>query len=43
MVQPLLDDPPPVIPYEPGTWGPKESDELLRGVAHWSEPWLPNS
>ncbi len=43
VVQPLLDEPGPVLPYEPGTWGPKESDELLRGVAHWSEPWLPNS
>ena len=41
IVQPLLDDPGPVLPYEPGTWGPKESDELMRGVAHWSEPWLP--
>ncbi|HUB98647.1 MAG TPA: glucose-6-phosphate dehydrogenase [Solirubrobacterales bacterium] len=41
VVQPLLDDPGPVIPYEPGTWGPKESEELLRGVATWSEPWLP--
>jgi glucose-6-phosphate 1-dehydrogenase len=41
VVQPLLDDPPPVVPYEPDTWGPKEADELLRGVAHWSEPWLP--
>jgi glucose-6-phosphate 1-dehydrogenase len=43
VVQPLLDDPPDVIPYAPGTWGPEQSDELLRGVAHWSEPWLPNS
>jgi glucose-6-phosphate 1-dehydrogenase len=43
IVQPLLDDPGPIIPYEPGTWGPKESDELLRGVAHWSEPWLPKT
>ncbi len=43
VVQPLLDEPGPVLPYEPGTWGPKEADELLRGVAHWSEPWLPNS
>jgi glucose-6-phosphate 1-dehydrogenase len=41
VVQPLLDEPPPAVPYEPGTWGPKEADELLRGVAHWSEPWLP--
>jgi len=43
IVQPLLDDPGPVLPYEPGTWGPKESDELLRGIASWSEPWLPET
>jgi glucose-6-phosphate 1-dehydrogenase len=41
IVQPLLDDPGPVLPYEPGSWGPKESDELLRGIANWSDPWLP--
>ncbi|MBK5219673.1 MAG: glucose-6-phosphate dehydrogenase [Thermoleophilia bacterium] len=41
IVQPLLDDPGPVLPYAPGTWGPKEADELMRGVAHWSDPWLP--
>ncbi|HEV7562141.1 MAG TPA: glucose-6-phosphate dehydrogenase [Solirubrobacterales bacterium] len=41
VVQPLLDEPGPVHPYEPGTWGPKQADELMRGIAHWSEPWLP--
>ncbi len=41
IVEPLLEDPGPVHPYAPGTWGPKESDDLLRGIAHWSEPWLP--
>ena len=41
VVQPLLDDPGPVHPYAPGTWGPKEADNLTRGVAQWSEPWLP--
>jgi glucose-6-phosphate 1-dehydrogenase len=43
IVQPLLDDPGPVLPYAPGTWGPKEADELPRGIAHWSQPWLPNT
>jgi len=43
VVQPLLDDPGPVHPYQPGTWGPQEADGLLRGVATWSEPWMPNS
>jgi glucose-6-phosphate 1-dehydrogenase len=43
VVQPLLDEPGPVHPYEPGTWGPKEANDLTRGIAHWSEPWLPNA
>jgi glucose-6-phosphate 1-dehydrogenase len=43
VVQPLLDEPGPVLPYEPGTWGPKEAEALLRGVATWSEPWMPGS
>jgi glucose-6-phosphate 1-dehydrogenase len=43
VVQPLLDEPGPVLSYERGTWGPKEAQDLTRGIAHWSEPWLPNS
>ena len=27
--QPLLDNPPPVQPYEPGTWGPDSVDKLV--------------
>jgi glucose-6-phosphate 1-dehydrogenase len=27
--EPLLEDPPPATPYEPGSWGPKEADELI--------------
>src|SRR4051794_15563891 len=42
VVQPLLDDPGPVHPYEPGTWGPAEASEITRGLAKWSEPWLPD-
>jgi glucose-6-phosphate 1-dehydrogenase len=41
VVQPLLDEPGPVHSYEPGTWGPKQADELTRGIAQWSDPWLP--
>jgi glucose-6-phosphate 1-dehydrogenase len=41
IVQPLLDEPGPVHPYEPGTWGPKEADDLIRGLCQWYEPWLP--
>jgi len=42
IVQPLLDDPGPVHPYKPGTWGPKEAEHLTRGVCQWYEPWLPS-
>jgi glucose-6-phosphate 1-dehydrogenase len=41
IVQPLLDEPGPVHTYEPGTWGPKEAENLTRGVCQWPEPWLP--
>jgi glucose-6-phosphate 1-dehydrogenase len=40
IVQPLLEEPGPVLPYEPGTWGPKEADDLTRGICPWFEPWL---
>jgi glucose-6-phosphate 1-dehydrogenase len=29
--QPLLDDPPEVLPYEKGSWGPREALDLPRG------------
>jgi glucose-6-phosphate 1-dehydrogenase len=41
IVQPLLDEPGPVHPYEPGTWGPKEANDLTRGLTQWYDPWLP--
>ena len=41
IVQPLLDAPPPVHIYAPGTWGPPEADKLASGVGGWREPWLP--
>ncbi len=27
--EPVLENPPPAIPYEPGSWGPAEIDELI--------------
>ena len=42
VVQPLLDDPGPVIPYVPGTWGPEEASKLTRGVCEWHQPWMPD-
>jgi glucose-6-phosphate 1-dehydrogenase len=40
IVQPLLDAPPPVQPYEPGSWGPAGADKLLAGHPGWRQPWL---
>ncbi len=40
IVQPLLDSPPPVIPYAPDTWGPGEADRLTKAYGGWREPWL---
>ena len=41
VVQPLIDSPPPVEIYEPGTWGPASADELTRDYGGWRNPWLP--
>jgi glucose-6-phosphate 1-dehydrogenase len=41
VVQPLIDSPPPVEEYEPGTWGPASSDDLVRDHGGWRNPWLP--
>jgi glucose-6-phosphate 1-dehydrogenase len=41
VVQPLLDQPPPVHEYPEGSWGPKEAAALVRSCADWHEPWLP--
>jgi glucose-6-phosphate 1-dehydrogenase len=40
IMQPLLDNPPPVHPYAQGSWGPAEADRLLAGHAGWHGPWL---
>jgi glucose-6-phosphate 1-dehydrogenase len=40
IVQPLLDAPPSVQPYEPGSWGPPAADKLLAGCSAWRAPWL---
>jgi len=41
IVQPLLDDPPAIVPYEIGSWGPPEAKKLVKGVCDWNEPWRP--
>jgi glucose-6-phosphate 1-dehydrogenase len=36
IVQPLLDDPPPVEPYPPGSWGPDGCDDLVVAHGGWA-------
>ncbi len=40
VMQPLLDSPPPVHPYEKGSWGPAAADDLVAGVGGWRGPWV---
>jgi glucose-6-phosphate 1-dehydrogenase len=40
IMQPLLDGPPPIESYAPGTWGPHAADLLVAGDGAWHEPWL---
>ncbi len=39
ILEPLLDAPPRVHPYAPGTWGPKEADTIVAGHGQWYGPW----
>src|SRR5574337_1921562 len=43
IVQPLLDAPGEVHPYEPGSWGPEAARSLVHGYRSWQAPWLPGS
>jgi glucose-6-phosphate 1-dehydrogenase len=40
IMQPLLDAPPPVHGYAPGSWGPAAADALVAGHGRWHEPWI---
>jgi glucose-6-phosphate 1-dehydrogenase len=40
VMQPLLDAPPPVHAYAPGSWGPAEADGLVAGHGRWYGPWI---
>jgi glucose-6-phosphate 1-dehydrogenase len=40
IMQPLLDAPPPVHAYAPGSWGPSAADDLVAGHGRWHEPWI---
>jgi glucose-6-phosphate 1-dehydrogenase len=40
VMQPLIDEPPPVHSYVPGSWGPEEAASLVAGHGRWHEPWM---
>jgi glucose-6-phosphate 1-dehydrogenase len=40
IMQPLLDEPPPVHLYAPGSWGPEAAEKLVAGYGRWHEPWV---
>jgi glucose-6-phosphate 1-dehydrogenase len=40
IIQPVLDSPPEIRPYEPGSWGPPEADKLAAGFGGWLPPWV---
>jgi glucose-6-phosphate 1-dehydrogenase len=40
IMQPLLDAPPPVRPYAPGSWGPAEADAVTAHHGGWRDPWI---
>jgi glucose-6-phosphate 1-dehydrogenase len=39
IIQPLLDAPPPVHNYTPGSWGPEAASALVASHGGWHEPW----
>lgn len=42
IVQPILDEPQPVLPYKPGTWGPKKAHDMVSHHGGWREPTCPD-
>jgi len=41
IMQPLLDDAPPVLSYAQGSWGPTAADQVVAGFGRWHDPWVP--
>ncbi|HSE08879.1 MAG TPA: glucose-6-phosphate dehydrogenase [Nocardioidaceae bacterium] len=39
IIQPLLDNPPAVHRYAPGSWGPPQADRLVAEHGGWFGPW----
>jgi glucose-6-phosphate 1-dehydrogenase len=40
IMQPLLDAPPPIRSYPPGTWGPSSAEDLVAEAGGWRGPWI---
>jgi glucose-6-phosphate 1-dehydrogenase len=40
IMQPLLDAPPPVHVYQPGSWGPEAANALVADHGGWRDPWV---
>jgi glucose-6-phosphate 1-dehydrogenase len=40
IVQPLLESPPLVQPYDQGSWGPEGADRLVSAFGGWHGPWV---
>jgi glucose-6-phosphate 1-dehydrogenase len=38
IIEPVLENPPPIALYEPGSWGPPEADRLLPKCHKWHNP-----
>lgn len=41
IMHPLLDAPPPVHAYTPGSWGPDAASALVADYGGWRDPWFP--
>jgi glucose-6-phosphate 1-dehydrogenase len=37
-VEPILGTATPAVEYEPGTWGPREADDLIAAHGGWNNP-----
>ena len=39
-MQPLIEAPPTVHPYAPGSWGTEAANRLVAGDGGWYGPWV---
>ena len=37
---PLIETPPSVLPYAPGSWGPEAANDMAGGHGGWHDPWI---